>query len=241
MNIINFLSKKYVDINQELLNNTIWGKKFIYINPLNYLYLRKNESILDGIYYRMDGMFFIYFVRVLLLRKKRVVRQSFDFSGFAFTLLDFLSKSEATIFIAGGSRSDVEIFTEKIISSYPRLNIIGTMDGYNNEDDIIDAIYRVNPQFVILGLGNLKQERVASALAHSMRDLTLMTCGAFISQTARSNNLNYYPKLINYFNLRWLYRFINEPHTIKRVFFAYPFASLVFICDYLKFILNANK
>ena len=72
MNIIKFLQTRYIDVIDEIEGDSIRGKVIIYVNPMNYFYLRKNKKMLDRLYYRMDGIFFITIVRLFLLKKKKV-------------------------------------------------------------------------------------------------------------------------------------------------------------------------
>lgn len=236
MNIIKFLQTRYIDVIDEIEEDSIRGKVIIYVNPMNYFYLRKNKKMLDRLYYRMDGIFFITIVRLFLLKKKKVRRQSFDFTGFADQALSYASYNNLKVFVAGGTENENILFQKKIKSSYPNLLINGHINGYECETKISNYIRAESHDVVILGLGNIKQERVASKLMIG-KNTIVFTCGAFISQTATSKHLKYYPKFINKFNLRWLYRFIKEPYTIIRVFKYYSIIPLILIYDALYYYL----
>ena len=57
------------------------------------------------------------------------------------------------------------------------------------------------------------------------------TCGGFIHQTAA--NIKYYPEFFNTYNLRWLYRMIDEPKLIKRYLILYPKSTFLFFFDFI--------
>jgi N-acetylglucosaminyldiphosphoundecaprenol N-acetyl-beta-D-mannosaminyltransferase len=58
------------------------------------------------------------------------------------------------------------------------------------------------------------------------------TCGGFIHQTAKG--INYYPKWINKFNLRWLFRIFDEPKLFERYFVKYPKSLILLFYDIAK-------
>ena len=64
------------------------------------------------------------------------------------------------------------------------------------------------------------QEEIALLLQQEILMTDIYTSGAFITQS--SEKLDYYPFLINFLNLRWLYRAIKVSHVRKRLFSDYP-------------------
>jgi N-acetylglucosaminyldiphosphoundecaprenol N-acetyl-beta-D-mannosaminyltransferase len=58
------------------------------------------------------------------------------------------------------------------------------------------------------------------------------TCGGFFHQSARK--LEYYPRLFDKLQLRWLYRMIQEPRLAKRYLLDYPKFVFIFIWDYIQ-------
>lgn len=234
MKIIRFLQTRYIDVVDEIGLNSIRGKIIIYVNPMNYFYLRKNNNMLDKLYYRMDGIFFKTLVRLFLFQKKNIKRQSFDFTGFANEIFSYAASKKLKIFIAGGTENENLLFQKKIKSCYTNILINGYINGYSSETDICKEIAAKTSDIVILGLGNIKQEKVACNLMVN-ENTTVFTCGGFISQTATSKKITYYPEFINRFNLRWLYRFLKEPKTIKRVLKYYSIITITFLYDLIDF------
>lgn len=77
----------------------------------------------------------------------------------------------------------------------------------------------VNPDFVICGMGIVRQEKFLERLKSAGYGGIAFTCGGFISQTAK-NKITYYPKIFDALNLRFVYRMVMEKHTRKRYLLA---------------------
>ena len=241
MNIIKFLKCRYVDVDELMARGLLVGKTVIYVNPFNYFSFRKNSIELDGLHFVFDGLFLSSLVGFTLLRSQEVRRQPFDFSGFACTLFSYCNAHALRVFVAGGNNKESLDFREKMKSKFQGIKFCGNIDGYRPDDEIISAIIVSKADVVVLGLGNIKQERVAAKLGQFGNSATIFTCGAFVSQTARSTSVFYYPRLINRFNLRWAYRFLKEPYIIKRVFLYYPAVVFTFFLDLLLYQFSSNK
>lgn len=205
---------------------------FVYVNPFNYFYFRSQPELTNIAKYRMDGFFVNSLVGICCGLRGAGVRQSFDMTSLAPQIFDYCTNKQLSIFFAGGKDGDAKRFIEKIGPLFPDLNIVGHCSGFLDEAEIIERVKKSGAKVIVLGLGNIKQERTGLKLV-SQYDALIFTCGAFISQTANSvaERGAYYPKWINRYHLRWLYRFIKEPHVIKRVAIYYPKFILYFIRD----------
>ena len=73
----------------------------------------------------------------------------------------------------------------------------------------------MNPDFLIVGMGVLMQERFLLKVRDSGYQGIGFTCGGFIHQTAK-DEIDYYPGWVDRMNLRFLYRMYKEKHTRKR-------------------------
>jgi len=233
-----FIKKKIVDVEELLVNNK--KGSVIYFNPSTYNYFRKNMELInnvDGV--RFDGLFMSSFLKLFGVKVPK--RQSFDMTSLAPKVFNKAQKEGLTLFICGGTDDDVNKFCNIIIKKYPDLQIVGRRNGYFSDDEfsqVKDEITKEKPDIVILGLGGRKQEVVASKLTPFI-DGYIFTCGAFISQTTK--RIDFYPKWIDDFNLRWAYRFIVEPRTIKRVGISYPIFVLNLFFDFLIYNIKKKK
>jgi len=232
-----FIKEKIVDVEELLVKNK--KGSVIYLNPSTYNYFRKNMELIknvDGV--RFDGLFMSSFLRLFGIDVPK--RQSFDMTSLAPKVFEKSQKEGLKIFLCGGTDQDVNDFCRIIKSKYPELNIVGKRNGYFSDDEfssVKDEIIKDNPDIVILGLGGRKQESVASKLTPFI-DGYIFTCGAFISQTTK--RIDFYPKYIDRLNLRWAYRFVVEPRTIKRVLISYPSFVVFLLIDFFKYKSNGK-
>jgi len=227
-----FIKDKIVDVEELLVNNK--KGSVIYLNPSTYNYFRKNmESIKNVNGVRFDGLFMSSFLKLFGIKVPK--RQSFDMTSLAPRVFEKAQKEGLTLFICGGTDEDVRNFCKIIMNKYPDLHIVGRRNGYFSDGEfpqVKDEITKDNPDIVLLGLGGRKQEAVASILTPFI-DGYIFTCGAFISQTTK--RIDFYPKFVNQLNLRWAYRFIVEPRTIKRVLVSYPPFIIFLLIDFYKY------
>lgn len=231
MNIITYLKSKYIDVESFISDG---GRELcvIYVNPLNYFSTRKNREIMESTYYRTDGIFLTTTLRALVLRGGNIKRQSFDMTSLAPKVLAYCEEQGLSLYIAGGSEEDIRSFVSIIENMFPKLNILGYCHGYLGEEEIKKKVLQSGADATLLGLGNVKQERLAAQL-FGERSALYFTCGAFISQTAMGIGGAYYPAWVDRFNLRWFYRCIHEEGIIYRLMVRYPIFLIVFLKDYI--------
>lgn len=223
------LVRKIIDTNPddaEILENR--GKVYTFLNPVSYLEALKNRDLyanFDGIF--VDGKFLA--VAIGLLYHKRVKRCSFDMTSLAPKLFSYSESHNKSIYIVAGLQEEIDRTIATFAEHYPKLNIVGARNGYFDSDLAIDTeiqkIVKSNPDFVICGMGAIKQENFLLRLKLAGYKGIAFTCGGFISQTSKSNFI-YYPRIFDILDLRFVYRMIKERHTRKRylqAFFWFPF------------------
>jgi N-acetylglucosaminyldiphosphoundecaprenol N-acetyl-beta-D-mannosaminyltransferase len=202
------------------------GRIYTFLNPVSYLEAIKWKSLynsFDGIF--IDGS--ILSIAIKCLYGKTIIRRSFDMTSLAPILFNFAEQNKKKIYIIASQEIEIKkaisIFKEK----WPNLNIIGYRNGYFSSEEEIDIeINRIriaNPDFLIVGMGVIKQEQFLLKVKKAQINCIGFTCGGFIHQTAH-NKINYYPKWVDSMNLRFLYRMYKEKHTRKR----YIQAALIF-------------
>lgn len=194
------------------------GKIYTFLNPVSYLSALENKFLFeefDGIF--ADGSILVTAIR--LIYGKRVTRRSFDMTSMAPELFDFAEKNDKTLYIVASKQEQVEkavgIFKER----YPKLKFAGYRNGYFASEEEMDIeakrIAKLNPDFVIAGMGTLVQERFLLKVKKAGFKGIGFTCGGFIHQTA-NNEIDYYPEWVDRMNIRFLYRMYKEKHTRKR-------------------------
>ena len=203
-------------------NNNI----YTFLNPVSYLIALENKNIFskfDGIF--VDGSLLVTAIKFLY--GKRVTRRSFDMTSLAPKLLNYAEKYGKSIYIVASKQEQVEKAIEIFKERYPKLIFVGYRNGYffSEEEQNLEAkhIVHINPDFLIVGMGALMQEKFLLKVKEAGYQGIGFTCGGFIHQTSK-NEIDYYPAWIDRMNLRFLYRMYKEKHTRKR----YLQAALIF-------------
>ncbi|MBZ0297273.1 MAG: WecB/TagA/CpsF family glycosyltransferase [Anaerolineae bacterium] len=205
-----------------------------YVNVYNYIQLRKSPYLVKSInYFTLDGILLVVLVRILFFKK--IKRLSPDFSSYFEELFHLCEQKDKKVYFIGASQKEIQKFILVINEKHPRLNIVGSSNGFFQQEKaetIIDRINILAPDLVFVGLGTPKQEEFAVQLIGTQFNKTVYTCGAFISQTAKKG-VRYYPKFINKLHLRWFYRLLMEKGLFKRYFILYPLSVFLIIKDFL--------
>jgi exopolysaccharide biosynthesis WecB/TagA/CpsF family protein len=215
-------------IGKDILIN---GSLYTFINPHSYNILRKDDCL-----NRIDTFFIdsIYLVKILKLFKiANTKRRSFDMTSCAPIVFQKASENNYKIFIVGSIPGVIDAAIENIKLLFPMLNIIGFRNGYFKNDEeremLLNKLTYLNPDIIIAGLGAVRQERFLIDLRTKGWIGTGFTCGGFLHQTAKKPI--YYPKWIDRYHLRWVYRTFDEPKLITRYFFEYPISFLKMLYD----------
>lgn len=226
---------KDIQIHKALLNRvsdfsvekTLQGLKsgdvvrLTYLNPMKLCVA--DLTVYEELSVRVDGFFLAGLIQFLTGRG--VERASFDFSSMASEIFHVCAQESLRVGVVGASPKELEVFSEVIHSRYG-IYPATLLHGYFEADQqpvVLETLIKDRCDVVIIGMGGVKQDEFASYLA-SRSELSIFTCGAFISQTASGGD-TYYPKVISDLELRWLYRFWKEPRVIFRTLkFYLPYA-----------------
>lgn len=158
---------------------------------------------------------------------KQVTRRSFDMTSMAPELFSYAEENGKTIYIVASKQEQVEKAMEIFRERYPKVKFAGYRNGYFASEQEMDEeakhITELNPDFLIVGMGALMQEKFLLKVKNAGYQGVGFTCGGFIHQTSK-NEIDYYPAWVDKTNLRFVYRMWKEPHTRKR----YVMAGLLF-------------
>ena len=217
------LTTESFSVNQIFENK---GKVYTYLNPVSYLTALDNKELfsqMDGIF--ADGGLLVKAIK--LLYGKQVTRRSFDMISMAPELFSYAAEQGKTVYIVASKQEQVEKAVEIFRERYLKVKFAGYRNGYfANEDEMEQEakhITELNPDFLIVGMGALMQEKFLLKVKNAGYQGIGFTCGGFIHQTSR-NEIDYYPAWVDKMNLRFVYRMWKEPHTRKR----YMMAGLLF-------------
>ena len=202
------------------------GKVYTYLNPVSYLTALDNK----GLFGQMDGIFAdggLLVKAVKMVYGKQVTRRSFDMTSMAPELFVYAAEHGKTIYIVASKQKQVEKAVEIFCERYPEAKFAGYRNGYFSSEEEMDEearhICEVKPDFLIVGMGALMQEKFLLKVKKAGYQGIGFTCGGFIHQTSK-NEIDYYPAWVDKTNLRFVYRMWKEPHTRKR----YLMAGLLF-------------
>jgi UDP-N-acetyl-D-mannosaminuronic acid transferase (WecB/TagA/CpsF family) len=175
-------------------------------------------------------------VRHLALYSRFVKRYSFDWSSIAGDLLKRWNTSKSEVYFIGGSEKESLLFNEKITLAYPDI-VLRCHNGFESKFRILQILSQLSrPAYVVLGLGSPVQEFEALKLAKSNPNLIIFTCGGFITQTAKFDDIyGGFWRILP----RFLTRCVRQPFVLRRVIFSYPKALLI-INSWLKLTKNTK-
>ncbi|MBA7934708.1 WecB/TagA/CpsF family glycosyltransferase [Klebsiella sp. RHBSTW-00215] len=226
---------KIVNTSEKGIVDILYSGRGVYsfLNPVSYLIARDNYCVyknLDGIF--SDGSLLVKFINFFY--SKSINRCSFDMTSCAPVVFNFSLKENKRVFLIGSESDLIKISYQKIIQSYPSINIVGYRDGFfTNDAEILSSVLKIidlKTDIVIVGMGAPRQEKFLLKLKENGYDRLAFTCGGFIHQLALGD-ANYYPALVNRLNIRFLYRMLKEPHTRKRYIIAGLKFPLYFLLD----------
>ena len=207
------------------------GRVYTFLNPVSYLDALRHKDL----FVRFDGIFVdgsILAVAIKMIYGRKVERRSFDMTSVAPMLFEHAQKKGKTVYIVASQQEQVEKAVKIFEARYPDIQIIGCRNGYfhNEEEQREEAanIAALNPDFLIVGMGVVMQERFLLRAKEAGFQGIGFTCGGFIHQTAKEA-IDYYPAWVDRMNLRFLYRMYREPHTRMR----YAKAGLVFPAKFI--------
>ncbi len=213
------------------------AKAVTFLNP--YSFLKISESNIDLHKFDkicIDGIALKIFLE-LIHKGTKIQRLSFDFTSVANLVFERAVIQKEHGFVLGSDQNSNTGFLNEVVRMFPGLQIEGRSGYFDaNEDlsDFLDSLSTSNYDFVIIGMGAVKQEQTAIALLDSGFKGRVYTCGGFIHQTALGGG-TFYPSWVDKLNLRFAYRMFKEPATIRRYLVDYPKAFVLLTRNIAKF------
>lgn len=136
--------------------------------------------------------------------------------GFAQALAAAMAKGGKSIFLLGAKPGVAEQAAEKLLQTYPGLQIAGTHDGYFKEEGpVIAAINAAKPDALLVCLGAPKQEYFMEDHDGDLEVPVMAGLGG--SMDVLAGNVQRAPEFFQKYGLEWLYRLCKEPQRWKRM------------------------
>ena len=159
-----------------------------------------------------------------------------DMTSLAPVLFNLATNEGKSIFFMGSKESEIGQFIDVLKVKFPDVPVKGFRSGYFVSEEeyhtCLEELAAEKPDILVCGMGTPKQEQVLIDLKSKGWDGMGITCGGFIHQTASS--FDYYPRLFQKLNIRWVYRIIDEPKLFRRYFIDYPLAFLIIMKDIIR-------
>ncbi|WP_158681671.1 WecB/TagA/CpsF family glycosyltransferase [Microbulbifer pacificus] len=209
-----------------------------FINPHSFYLAKNNSAYVEALkkfdYVLADGIGVVSYAKKV--GADSVSRFSFDNTSLAPKVFETCRKMGLKIGVVGGVAGVSDRFAELIGNEFSGLDIISICHGYFTDDEILKFVVDANVDVLLLGLGAPRQELLACKIKALPGKTLLFTCGGFLDQRILSKA--YYPKIIDKFNLRFLYRLVKEP---RRLWRRYLIEYRVFAFLWVKAVAHANK
>lgn len=133
-------------------------------------------------------------------------------------LFDKMKNNKKTVYFFGGAPGVAEKAKEEMEKRFKGLNVVGTADGYFDEEKeklIIADINEKKPDLLLVGIGFPKQEKW---IAKHLDELnTKVAIGVGGSLDVFSGTVKRAPQAFIKLNLEWFYRLLCQPSRIGRM------------------------
>lgn len=159
-----------------------------------------------------DGIGVIYGAKIL----GTPLQEKLPGIDFAQNLMEQLAQRRGSVFLLGAKPGVAELAGENLTQKYQGLHVVGTCDGYFQEDaPIIEQINSVHPDLLLVCLGAPKQELWMERHAEDLNVGLMAGLGGsldvFAGITQRA------PEVWQKLGLEWMYRLLKEPKRIVRM------------------------
>jgi N-acetylglucosaminyldiphosphoundecaprenol N-acetyl-beta-D-mannosaminyltransferase len=141
-------------------------------------------------------------------------------------MLEACAENGKRVFFLGGKPSVAELAKERAEARCRGLTVCGTHDGYFQDDETVLGIIKAcKPDFLAVCLGAPMQELWMARNADRLDGVLSAGLGGMLDVLA--GTVKRAPKIFQKAGLEWLYRAINQPSRIKRLFVIPKFLRAV--------------
>ena len=137
-------------------------------------------------------------------------------------------KYSSNIFLYGGKESIAEKAKEQLETLFPKIRIVGTKNGYDEEEKVLQELRKNPVDILFVGLGSPKQENFIIKYKEELKNIKiLMPVGGSLDVISKTKKRA--PKWVIKCNIEWLYRLVKEPTRIFRQTKLVKFVFLVLL------------
>lgn len=161
-----------------------------------------------------DGIGVVYAARIL----KDPLRERVAGFDLASAALEFLSETGGTAYFLGGRPGVAEKAKEKLLEKLPALQVVGTHDGYFDEEElknIKDELREKKPDLLLVCLGMKKQEQWM--VTHGLELPVKVMMGVGGSLDVFAGEVQRAPEFFIDHHIEWAYRLLKQPSRFVRM------------------------
>lgn len=147
---------------------------------------------------------------------KHPLKQKVAGIDFADQLAGRLARTGKTLYLLGSKPGVAEQAAANLQTKYPGLQIVGTADGYfQDEAQVVETINAARPDVLFVCLGAPKQELIYGTSQKQLQVGLMIGLGGSLDGFA--GTVKRAPVWMQRAGLEWLYRLIKEPRRFKRM------------------------
>ena len=200
----------------------------ININPEIVINNYENKKIVSQFnmqkYQIPDGIGIVYASKI----NKGKVRKRIAGIDFMYKLCEEAVKNNSRVFLYGTKQEIIDKAKVELEKKYNGIQIVGTCNGFTDEDVVVERIKETKPDILFVGTGSPKQENFIINNKEKLSTVKIfMPVGG--SFDVVSNTLKRAPNWITKMNLEWLYRLLKQPKRIFRQIKLIKFVYCVII------------
>lgn len=200
-----------VNINPEIIINNYKNKDFV-------------EKLNNQKYQIPDGIGVILASKI----RKGNIKQRIAGIDFMDMIIEKSLKLHPKIFLYGAKPDIIKAAENELKKKYQEINIVGTVDGYKSNDEVLKLLNEAKPDILFVGTGSPKQEKFILENKDKFLGIKIiMPVGGSFDVISKS--LKRAPRIIIKYNLEWLYRLIKQPSRFFRQLKLVKFLLLILI------------
>lgn len=146
---------------------------------------------------------------------------------YAKRMIEICAEKNIPIAMIGAKKHILEKAVENLKNEYKNINIVYKRDGYfqsEEEAEVLEEIKKSGAKYILIALGSPRQEFFIDTGRKSIKNALWIGVGG--SFDIWSGVIKRAPIIFRKLGLEWLYRLINNPKRIYRIFPTLP----IFIC-----------
>lgn len=212
------IKKIFEDYNNNIQNAIINVNPEIVIN--NYENKKLVERFNEQKYQIPDGIGIVYASKI----NGGKIRERIAGIDLLYMICEEAVKYNARVFLYGTQQDIIDKAKVELENQFKGINIVGTCNGFTDEDVVVERIKETKPDILFIGTGSPKQEKFMLNNKEKLSEIRILlpVGGSF---DVISKTLKRAPDWMKKSNLEWLYRLFQEP---KRVFRQAKLLKFVF-------------